>query len=175
MKKALTPLIALFIVALTGCASSTITHESGDTTLDSIVSKEGIVLKGNERLTTPGKFKAPVEIKIVAKTDSTNLRMAYAAKQVIFNWERDREQLRVDGGPAAGIHKAGAGRIPEDEYVTIRWIVTPTHQAIYVNDQLRYEHTGNYSKINTAVSVFPANGSVVTVKSIKVKQLSITP
>lgn len=129
------------------------------------------VLKGNETLNTPLSYKPPVEITIVAKTDSTNLRMAYAADQVIFNWELNPWQLRVDGGPANGLHKDGAGHIPRGKYVTIKWIVTTTRQEIFVDGQKRYEHEGDYSQINREVSVFPANGSTVTVKSITVKSI----
>lgn len=143
-------------------------------TRDSIVSTKGILLKGSDRLNTAGSFKPPVEITIVAKTDSTNLRIGYAADQVIFNWEMDREQLRVNGGPADGLHHSGTGSIPIGSFVTIRWIVTPKHQAIYVDDQLRFEHDGDYSRIDKCVTVFPAAGSTVTVKSIRVKQLTHT-
>ncbi len=128
-------------------------------------------LKQGEAATTKATFKPPVEILIEAKTNSTNLRMSYAADQVIFNWERLRGQLRVDGGPADGQHKSGAGTIPTNKYVIIRWLVTPDKQSIYVDDQLRFEHSGDYSSINNPVSIFGA-GSEVTVKSIKVKQLS---
>ena len=111
-------------------------------------------------------------LPLLPKTDSTNLRIAYAANQMIFNWERDQNQLRINGGPANGLHKAGAGNIPTGKYVTIRWLVTPDHQDIYVDGELRFEHSGDYSKINRCVSVFPAVGSKVTVKSIIVKPLS---
>jgi hypothetical protein len=47
-------------------------------------------------------------------------------------------QLRVDGGPADGRHVDGAGHVPQNSYVSIRWDVTPEHQAIYVNNQLRF-------------------------------------
>ena len=120
---------------------------------------------------TKATFKPPVEILIEAKTNSTNLRMSYAANAVIFNWEKNRSELRVDGGPAGGKHKPGAGLIPINKYVTIRWIVTPTRQSIEVDGQSRYEHSGDYSKIDNSVAVFCANGSEVTVKSIKVRQL----
>jgi hypothetical protein len=132
---------------------------------------KGTVLKGSARLNTPQSFRPPVEITVVAKTDSTNLRLAYAADQIIFNWEMDRSQLRVDGGPADGLLKAGAGKIPVGKYVTVRWVVTSSHQAIYVDGRLRFEHDGDYSQINRPVSVFPANGSTVTVKSITVRHV----
>ena len=131
----------------------------------------GTVLKGSARFNTPKLYQPPVEITVIAKTDSTNLRLGYAADQIIFYWELDRWQLRVDGGPADGLHKRGAGHIPAGKFVTIRWVVTPTHQAIYADGELRFEHDGDYSHINRNVTVFPAEGSVVTLKSINVKQL----
>jgi hypothetical protein len=140
-----------------------------------LINPKGIVLKGHDRLNTPYTFHPPVEITIVAKTDSTNLRIGYAADQVIFNWERNPDQLRVDGGPAGGLHKAGAGSIPAEKFVTIRWQVTPDHQTIYVDDELRFEHYGDYSNLNRCFSVFPAVGSKVTVKSILVKPFSTIP
>ena len=129
------------------------------------------VLTGDARFTTPQTYRPPVEITVVAKTDSTNLRLSYAADQIIFNWEDDKTQLRVDGGPADGQHQAGVGFIPPNKFVTIRWKITPTQQIIYVDGQIRFIHSGDYSQINRYVSVFPANGSTVTLKSVTVKRL----
>src|SRR6185437_9122850 len=131
-----------------------------------------IVLTGNHHLNSPQALRPPVEITLVAKTDSTNLRMAYAANQVIFNWEVNPDELRIDGGPANGLHQKGKGHIPVNKYVTIKWLVSPTNQAIYVDGQLRLEHNGDYSRINRRASVFPANGSTVTVKSFTVKRVA---
>jgi hypothetical protein len=172
MKLSLSPLIVLAALGLVGWASSSQAESSARLFRNAIVSDRGFVLAGSDRLSTPGTFKPPVEILVVAKTDSTNLRLAYAADDVIFNWEVDRDSLRIVGGPADGRHKAGAGRIPVGSYVTIRWLVTPTHQSIYVDNQLRFEHEGDYSNINKCVAVFPELGSTITVKSIKVKQFT---
>lgn len=128
-------------------------------------------LRGDESVSTRESFKPPVEIRIEAKTDSTNLRLSYAADQLIFNWERAKHELRVDGGPASGMHKMGAGLIPANKYVTIRWVVTPDKQMVYVDDKLRFEHEGDYSKINKPVGVYSAHGSTVMVKSIKTRPL----
>lgn len=158
-------------------ASATTAERSADfvehiTALTSNRRGSPMKLKSNDPATTKATFKPPVEIVIEAKTDSTNLRMGYAADQVIFNWEGMRGQLRVDGGPASGKHKTGAGLIPTNKYVTIRWLVTSAKQSIYVDDQLRFEHSGDYSRIDNPVSVWGA-GSEVTVRSIKVKQLPV--
>jgi hypothetical protein len=170
MKPAKCALLGVIILTLAGCATSSIVHRAGPMGSDTITSQRGIVLKGSDTLSTPGAFQPPVEIIVVAKTDSTNLRLGYAADQVIFNWELDMDQLRVDGGPANGLHKVGAGRIPIGQYVTIKWLVTPAKQVIYVDDQLRFEHEGDYSQIRRGVSVWPGAGSAVTVKSVVVKQ-----
>jgi hypothetical protein len=172
MKTAVTSLLSVILITLTGCATPAHSQSSARMTRDAITSTKGFVLEDGDILSTPGAFKPPVEITIVAMTDSTDLRIAYAADQVIFNWELNRDELRVDGGPANGQHKAGAGSIPKGKYVTIRWLVTPRHQVIYVDDQLRFEHDGDYSSINRCVSVFPAVGATVIVKSIKVKRLT---
>jgi len=161
-------MVALFLMA--GCSTRPVSNPDHDSPSDG-----SMVLKGSERFSTTNTFRPPVEITIVAKTDSTNLRIGYAADQVIFNWEGNRDQLRVDGGPADGHHRSGAGEIPVGKYVKIRWLVTPQHQAIYVDDELRFEHSGDYSGVNRKVSVFPAVGSEVTVKSVTVKQLMTAP
>src|SRR5262245_15286483 len=74
---------------------------------EALNSSKGVILENSDKLISPDSFRPPVEITIVAKTDSTNLRMGYAADQVIFNWELDGSQLRVDGGPADGRHVKG--------------------------------------------------------------------
>lgn len=124
----------------------------------------------DEVLVTKDTFRPPIEITIVAKTDSTNLRIAYTATQVIFNWEVDGRQLRVDGGPADGKHQMDKGHIPVDTYVTIRWVVTPTQESIYVDDDLRFQNSGDYSKIDKPISVFGYH-SVLKVMSLTTRQL----
>jgi hypothetical protein len=169
MRYIITLIFATGALLLAGC-STTLNGSNQDYKL---AFHGGMVLKGSDKFATPDAFRPPVEITIVAKTDSTNLRIGYAADQVIFNWEVNRGQLRVDGGPADGQHTSAAGEIPAGKYVTIRWLVTPKHQAIYVDDELRFEHCGNYSDIDRQVSVFPAAGSKVTISSIAVKRLTM--
>jgi hypothetical protein len=166
---------ALFVIsmlfAFSGYTAQPVAEWSGQGTREeTLTSTNGIILEGSNKLISPNTFRPPVEITIVAKTDSSNLRISYAADQVIFNWDTEADQLRVDGGPANGQQIKGVGQIPKDKFVTIRWLVTPRHQAIYVDDELRFEHCGDYADIRRRVSIFPSGGSVVTVKSVTVKQ-----
>lgn len=134
---------------------------------------EGIVLEGDKKFVTKESFAPPVEIIAVAKTEKTNLRFAYAADQLIFNWEVREKSLRIDGGPAAGLHKEGAGQIPAKTFVTVRWLVTANSQTVFVDGEKRFEHFGNYSGIDKPVSVFTM-GSKVTLKSLKVRPLRLS-
>src|SRR5439155_20018948 len=93
-------------------AASPIHFQGQPVPLDEIVSAAGIELQGSQRLTTPRRFRPPVEITVVAKTDSTNLRLAYAADDLVVNWESDPTTLRVNGGPANGKDKKGGGAVP---------------------------------------------------------------
>ena len=162
--------IALLVVPAILLATDLTAKEAGGIT--SLIAKDSapVVLENGDSISTGASFRPPVEITIIAKTDSTNIRMGYAADQVIFNWEVKPEQLRVDGGPANGKHKNGAGLIPVNKYVTIKWLVTEKKQIIRVDDQIRFEHEGDYSKVNKPVRVFP-NRSKVSVKLFEIKPL----
>ena len=166
-----TTLFVLTVLALNSYAAPPEVQWSGQGTREeSMTNSSGVILEGSEKFVSPDLFRPPVEITIVAKTDSTDLRIGYAADQVIFNWADNLDELRADGGPAGSRQVDGAGRIPKDKFVTIKWLVTPEHQAVYVDGRLRFENCGNYAEIIRPVSVFPACGSLVTVKSIAVKQ-----
>jgi hypothetical protein len=124
-----------------------------------------------ETLITKDSFKTPIEITIVAKTNSTNLRIGYTARQVIFNWEVSKSELRVDGGPGDGKHRPGQGEIPVDQYVTIKWKVTKSEETITVDGEQRFQNTGDYSEINSPISVFGGAGSKIKVMSLTTEQL----
>lgn len=168
MNRLLAPLLVLCWLARMTAAAD----EGKEYVSDLIQQHKGSPAKlhGNDGITTRATFKPPVEVTIVAKTETTNLRVGYAADIVIFNWEGSVSDLRIHGGPADLKHKTGAGLIPTKKYVTIRWRVTPSKQSIYVDNDLRFEHEGDYSGLNKPVSVM-SHDSQVTVRSIKVLQL----
>jgi len=125
----------------------------------------------NDIMVTKDSFRPPIEITIVAKTDSKNLRIGYTADDVIFNWEGDEKQLRVDGGPGDGKHQMGKGEIPIDKYVTIKWVVTKTEETISVDGDVRFDNVGDYSKINKPISIFGYGPAILKVMSLTTKQL----
>lgn len=119
-----------------------------------------------ETIATKKTFKPPLEITIVAKTNSTNLRIWYTAG-AIFNWELDPNQLRFD----LNGQNQGNGAIPTGKYVTVRWVVTAHGQKIYVDGQLRHEDRKDYSRTDSPVVIYQHSNAVVTLKSIKIEPL----
>jgi len=133
--------------------------------------EQGIVtLKGSQRVSTNESFKTPVAFRIVAQTDSTNIRIAYAADQIIFNWEGRPTELRIDGGPANRKYKAGAGEIPKNTWVTIDLVVKPDSMTISVDGEERHLIEADFSKIDQKLEIFSA-GSKVMVKSVLMSRL----
>ncbi|MBN8418264.1 MAG: hypothetical protein J0L73_05065 [Verrucomicrobia bacterium] len=128
-----------------------------------------IVLKKGDSISTVASFKPPVEIEVVAKIDKLDLRLGYAADQLIFNWERRPDELRIDGGPADRIYTPMMGEFPQKKFAVIRWCVEKDRQTLWVDGKQRFEHQGDYSKIDRPVSIL-AYGSEATVQSIKIRR-----
>ena len=42
---------------------------------------------------TPLRYKLPIKIDMIAKVDSSNLRIGFGKAQIIFNWEFDYDNL----------------------------------------------------------------------------------
>ncbi|MGA2231930.1 MAG: NPCBM/NEW2 domain-containing protein, partial [Tepidisphaeraceae bacterium] len=129
-----------------------------------------VIRQDGQRISTTESYKPPVAFRLVAQTDSTNIRMAYAADQIIFNWEDGPDELRIDGGPANGRHQAHAGNVPINKWVTIDEVVYPDSMAIFVDGKQRYFTTANFSKVNDPFSIFQGASSVVKVRSLLVGQ-----
>ncbi len=130
----------------------------------------GIVLK-NQRTTSRDSYKPPLEIEYVCKTDSANIRLAYACDQLIFNWENNLNELRIDGGPANRQHRMGAGRVPVNKFITIRQVVNKDKMDVFVEGQLCASWQADFSNVNSPISIFTVAKSTVTVKSLKIKHL----
>ncbi len=131
-----------------------------------------VVLEKPARFTSAGSFKPPVEFTLVVKTRKDDLRLGYTAKQVIFNWETNPGELRIDNDPGGAHHLPGMGRIPEDTFVTIQWRILPHMQSITVDGKRRLLHFGDYSRVDRPLEIFPLNHPV-TVKSVKARVLDL--
>jgi hypothetical protein len=130
-----------------------------------------VILHRGDRIKTPESFVPPVVFRIVAQTEKHNIRIAFAAEQIILNWEGNPTELRVDGGPGGGRYKAGAGQVPIKTWVTIDLLVRPRLMAISVDGQLRHEIQADFSRVDEPLQIF-APDSTLKIKSVRVRQLA---
>ncbi|WP_395741862.1 hypothetical protein [Prosthecobacter sp.] len=127
-----------------------------------------IRLKKRDTLSTAASFTPPIEFEMVVKIESLDLRIGYAAKEMIFNWERKPDELRIDGGPADRVYTPKMGEIPQNKFVVIQWTVLKDRQIISVDGKERFEHKGDYSDLNRPLTI-QAFGSEGAVQSIKTR------
>jgi len=130
---------------------------------------EFVVVNTPSGIATPETYPAPIEIIYELKNDN-QVRFAYGADVIIFNWERKRSELRIDGGPASGQHRPGKGEIPVGSMLTIRQVVLPKKMTIWVNGEERATWEGDFSRVNQAIRVF-ARSDAINLKQILVRKL----
>ncbi len=131
--------------------------------------RDGIFyLTKNSRIATPDFFKPPIAFRFVVFTEGTDFRIAYAADQIIFNWADNTSELRIDGGPAGGKHKKGAGSVPPMTWVTIDLVVTTKAMTISVDGEQRQRVEADFSKVSDSVKIWP-HTSPLRVKSVSVQ------
>ncbi len=128
-----------------------------------------IHLSKGASVSTEARLKPPVEIELVVKVEGLDLRLGYAADQVIFNWQSKPDELRVDGGPADKTYTPKQGELPKGKFVVILWYVGKDRQTIKVDGSLRFDHRGDYSDIDRPLSIV-AFGSEAKVQSIKTRR-----
>jgi len=127
------------------------------------------VLESSQRIETTDHFKPPVTFQITALTNVNDLRLAYPADQIIFNWEMAPTELRIDGGPASGKHLPGAGRLPANTWVGIEMTVTDSEMTLYVNGTKLYDIAGDFSQIDAPLGIESHTGTT-SVRSVRVIQ-----
>jgi len=131
--------------------------------------QEGLLETYKRSLETAKSFEVPIEIEYRVMTDSTNIRLVYACKQLIFNWEVKPRELRLDGGPANRQHRPGKGYVPPNTFLTIRQVVLDDRMQVYVDGTLRTSWQADFSGWRSPIGVFSCHGSTVTVESIRTR------
>lgn len=127
-------------------------------------------LADGRRIRSRRFYQPPATFRIVAQTAGNNFRLRYAADQIIFNWDGNRDELRIEGGPAAGRHKPGAGAIPLNQWVAIELQVTKTEMIIRVDGEERFREPADFSKVNQSLNIWTTLGSPAKVKSVQYVQ-----
>ena len=98
---------------------------------------EFVCLQGNGCITTKNQFSAPLDITIVARTDNTNIRTSYGKAGVIWNWEVNREKLRVNR-PDGSLATVKVPQLRPGTWYKLRWVIRPDGMLISVNNRVEF-------------------------------------
>jgi hypothetical protein len=129
------------------------------------------LLDTDDKIISDQEFVPPIAFRIVAQTDSTNIRLGYADDEIIFNWEDHPGELYIGGGPVGGSRKPDAGRIPVKTWVTIDLVVLPDSMTITVDGEQRFTAKADFSEVRQKLSIFERDHAKVQVKSIQAKSV----
>lgn len=129
--------------------------------------KGDLLLAHRSVLESDAPFRTPVTFRIVCKSNTKDLRLGFVASQIIFNWDFNPDELRIDGGPASGQHRPGAGRLPDGEWCGIEMIVKPNELSLYVNGALRQRVQAHFGPVNKPFTL-RAHGGDLLIHSIEV-------
>lgn len=113
----------------------------------------------------PFVMRPPFAIRVIGKTDSTNLRLHWHRGEVIFNWECNVRELRVHD-PATGEQHAikDKGFLATNEWHEIVWEIAPRRICVIADDEILFETKGDYRGLVSAPSIGPCFGSTVSIR-----------
>ncbi len=123
-------------------------------------------------LTSAKMFAPPVRLTYEVNLVRNDFRIQYAAKEIIFNWEGNPDDLRISGGPASGQHRPGKGRVPTGKYVTVVQEVLPGKMSVSVDGRERATWLANFSAIRAPVRVFTYRDGV-SIRSMTAEKLPL--
>lgn len=120
----------------------------------------------------PLVVRAPFVLRVVGRTDSTNLRLHWHRGELIFNWECSVRELRVHDPATAEQHSLkDRGFIATNEWHEILWEIGLERMRVIVDGEVRFDGRGDYSGIESAPSVGPCFGSTVAVREFSIEPL----
>ena len=103
-------------------------------------------------------------------TDSVNLRLKFRNEQVIFNWERNQDELRFEDPVRRFKVTSKKGRIPVNEWVHVTLLIQDDVAKVYLNDEECLTVHADYKSAKGYFYVYPGK-SIVTVKSVSIVEL----
>lgn len=171
------------IAALLVCVSIAPAHSStgilvlsndprfdGDWIGNSVVDLGGKLAIQDGELRSVELYAPPLTIEYRVKSDGGNARFGFGCDQVLFDWESNPTQLRIDGGPASGRHIHGKGRLPTDRFVTITQTLSADRLDVLVDGEPRGRWFADFSKIRQPIRVWTVDWATLIVESIRIRR-----
>ena len=136
-----------------------------------ITSKSGVWVQSEKA------YELPLRMRFVVKTDNTNIRLRFGEWSVIFNWECKKKELRAyDPILSASFGISDFGKVPENKFVRIEWIIDRNEAELFVEGKRIYAfeyHNPPHCDAKHKIGVCSAYNSTLTVKSIEVTQNNV--
>ena len=111
----------------------------------------------------------PYIIRAVCRTTDTNVRFTLLDGEIIFNWERNPNDLRLDLPIRSRKNGIADGNIGRNRQVTIELQVFRHSIGIFVDGKLRHVAKGELNGIRSTVGLYTRAGSTVYVREFSVK------
>jgi hypothetical protein len=130
---------------------------------DSFEIKKGVTVSTRE------DFSGPLEINVVARTEKENIRLqAPQGAQVIFNWEVNPNELRVNRPDGGSLATASVTPLKPETWYRLRWRITDEGMQIFVNDQMIFAEKKDYSLTSKSPVKIQAVNSLIEVRDFHV-------
>jgi hypothetical protein len=128
-------------------------------------------IREDGKLTSKRTFKPPIAFRVIAKTNTNNIRFEFIQEEIVLGWEMyksDKILRLAKSGPFGSDRSVkGAGWIPADQWVTIDIFALPDRFAILVDDSERINEPVDLGAYNSRpFIVHQGFNSIVSVQSV---------
>ncbi len=127
---------------------------------------------GKAYAVTNQQYSPPFAVKAKVQTDSTNIRLYYAAGEIILNWEVNQDELRfhnlVTGQPKGF---PGMGHVTPMKWHDIVWEIRPTSTRLLVDGEERLNTYGDHEDLKGPIGIGPCFESILMLESFAVTPL----
>lgn len=134
-------------------------------------------------ISTREAFAGPIEVRAIARTDGTNLRLhAYQSARVILNWESKLDELRVHrpenvDPERASVATAKVTPLRPGVWYALTWRIDGDGMTVSVDGKRVFEERGKYDlsasrPVMISGGMPPGPASIVDVKALSVSRLA---
>ena len=144
-----------------------------------VLYKESTGHEGTLNMVTHNSFNCPLKIEMRTKTDKGSVFLLFGKYAIALKWSGNELLVAFERGEWK--RHRNIGKIPQNEFVDIEWLIGKKVTAVKVNGELRYigmhykyitefSDNPNYSLSGT-VGVGTEKNATVTVESLRVTEV----
>ena len=120
---------------------------------------------------TTKEYGTPLTVEATLMTDSTNIVLQFANGEVILNWDRREDMLRVRHPVTKQpFDLPGKGAVPAGRWHHLEWIIAEDVMRVLVNGEERFALLGNYRGLQGKIGVRTGWRANLSVGSLLIEQ-----